>query len=226
MRNKTKENTMTQTLKRILFSAIAVIVLLTACLPQGQATPDPVEIANQIATSVALTVSAAQAQTQAAEPIATNTTLPTQTESVPPTATPLIPTATPFVIVPPTATLVVSSSSGGGGGVTVKPDYDCTPILNKPRDKTVFHKNDTFDIKWTIVNTGTKTIPAKHDVKYLSGPDMAPGQSPFELPVGIKPGESFVIDLDGEAPDKLGFHVMTWVMEGNMCYPYIAIIVE
>jgi hypothetical protein len=55
---------------------------------------------------------------------------------------------------------------------------------------------------------------------------MAPGQSPYEIPVDIKPGESHVIDLDGEAPDQLGFHVMTWVVEGNLCYPYIAIIVE
>jgi len=213
---------MTQPKSRFLLSAVAVIILITACLPQP-ATQDPQDTANQVATAVALTISAAQTQTQAAQPIPTNTTLPTQTESAPASPTPIIPSATPFVIVPPTATVVVS---GGGGGPVVKPDYDCTPILNKPRDNTVFHKNDTFDIKWTIVNTGTKSIPAKHDVKYLSGPNMAPGQSPFELAVAIKPGESFVIDLDGEAPDQLGFHVMTWVMEGNMCYPYIAIIVE
>lgn len=215
---------MIQTTKRILFSAIGVIVLLSACFPAPQPTQNPDEVANQVATAVALTISAAQAQTEAAQPIPTNTTLPTQTDSAPPSATPIIPTATPFVIVPPTSTL--APGGGGGGAPAPKPALDCTPVNNKPRDNTVFHKNDTFDIKWTIKNTGTKTIPAKLDVKYFSGPDMAPGQSPFELPEDIKPGETYVIDLDGAAPDKLGFHVMTWVVEGNLCYPYVAIIVE
>src|SRR3972149_4797550 len=159
---------MTQNPKRILVSAITAIFLLTACLP-GQATLSPEDIANQISTSVALPVAAQNAQTEAAAPIATNTTLPTQTEAVPFTETPIIPTATPFVIVPSTST-VSSGSSGGGGGTVIKPAYDCTPILNKPRDNTVFKKNEEFDIRWTIVNTGTKTIPAKQDVKYLSGP--------------------------------------------------------
>jgi hypothetical protein len=216
-----KEIRMTQYPKRILFSAITVIFLLAACLP-GQATQSPEDIANQISTSVALTVAAQNAQTEAAVPIPTNTTLPTQTEVVPPTETPIIPTATPFVIVPPTT---VSSGGGGGGGTVIKPALDCTPINNVPRDNTVFHKNDTFDIKWTLLNTGTKTIPAKLDVKYFSGPNMTPGQGPIETP-DIKPGGTFVIDLDGHAPAKKGFHVMTWVVEGNLCYPYIAIIVE
>lgn len=217
---------MTQTTKRILFTAMALIVLLTACLPQQQATPDPVEVANQVATSVALTISAAQAETEAAQPIPTNTTLPTQTDSAPPSPTPSVPTATPFVIIPPTLTLAPSSGGGGGGVPAPPPALDCTPVNNVPRDNTVFHGNDTFDIKWTIKNTGTRTIPARLDVKYFSGPNMTPGQSPYEIPVDIRPGETHVIDLDGEAPDQLGFHVMTWVVEGNLCYPYVAIIVE
>src|SRR5215510_6417537 len=99
----TKENTMIKPIKRVLLPAIAVVFIIAACFPQQQATPDPQEAANQIATAVALTVSAGQTQTQAAQPIPTNTTLPTQTESAP---TPTIPTATPFVIVPPTVTVV------------------------------------------------------------------------------------------------------------------------
>jgi hypothetical protein len=56
---------MTQITKRILFTATALIVLLTACLPQQQATQDPADIANQVATSVALTIPP-QTQTEAA----------------------------------------------------------------------------------------------------------------------------------------------------------------
>lgn len=219
---------MTANTKRILLTAFSILILLSACLPQGQATPDPAEVANQVATSVALTISAAQAQTQAAQPQATNTTLPTQTDSVLPTATPLIPSATAFVIVPPTATVVASGGGGGGGGAVVVPDYDCTPVNNRPRDLTVFKKGDEFDIKWTIVNTGTKTIPAKHDIKYFSGTVLmkVPTDTFREFGVDLKPGESVTIIIDAVAPAEKGKHVMTWVVEGNMCYPYIAIVVE
>jgi hypothetical protein len=217
---------MTQITKRILFSAMAAIVLLTACLPAQQPTQDPAEVANQVATAVALTVSAAQAQTEAAQPLPTNTTLPTQTDSVSPSATPIIPSATPFVIVPSTSTLA-SSGGGGGGAPAPKPALDCTPINNKPRDNTVFKKGEEFDIRWTLVNTGTKTIPAKLDVKYFSGPRlMKVAADTFrELPE-IKPGKSAEIIIDAVAPTEKGFHVMTWVVEGNLCYPYVAIIVE
>jgi hypothetical protein len=34
------------------------------------------------------------------------------------------------------------------------------------------------------------------------------------------------IIIDAVAPAEKGKHVMTWVVEGNMCYPYIAIVVE
>jgi hypothetical protein len=216
-----------KSMKRNVFSILAGLALLSACFPGQQATPDPVEIANQVATSVALTVSAAQAQTEAAQPVPTNTTLPTQTDSAPPSATPIVPTATPFVIVPPTSTL---APSGGGGGAPVSPPaLDCTPINNSPRDNTVFKKGEEFDIRWTIKNTGTRTIPAKLDVKYFSGPMMMknPADTFRELPE-IKPGDTAVIIIDAVAPVEKGFHVMTWRVEGNppLCAPYIAIIVE
>ncbi len=216
--------------KRILFTAFSILFLISACLPQPPATVDPQEVANQVATSVALTISAAQAQTEAAQPIATNTTLPTQTEVAPPSPTPLIPSATPFVIVPPTATLVVSGGGGGGGGggVVIQPDYDCTPVNNRPRDLTVFKKGDEFDIKWTIVNTGKKTIPAKHDIKYFSGTVLMkdPTDTFREFGKDLKPGDSVTIIIDAVAPVAKGKHVMTWIVEGEMCYPYIAIVVE
>lgn len=218
---------MTHTTRRILFAATALIVLLTACLPQQQATQDPVEVANQVATAVALTISAAQTQTEAALPLATNTTLPTQTDSAPASPTPVLPTATPFVIIPPTSTTGPSGGGGGGGAPAPAPALDCTPINNRPRDNTVFNRGDEFDIRWTIKNTGTRIIPAKLDVKYFSGPVMMkiPTDTVRELPE-IKPGETAVIIIDAVAPLERGFHVMTWRVEGDLCYPYVAIIVE
>jgi hypothetical protein len=210
--------------KRILFSTIVLIVLLGACAPAQAPTQDPAQIQSQIAESVAMTVAAQQ--TQAAEEQAqialSNTPLPTQTEVGLPSATPIVPTATPFVIVPPTTGPV---ASGGGGGVpVVKPELACDVIHQRPFDDTSFKPNDTFDVKWTIVNTGTKTWRAGLDLKYLSGPKMT-ATNTIELPQ-MKPGDQFDIVLDATAPKENGMQVMVWVLEGPICYPYVRIIVE
>lgn len=208
--------------KKFLFSAIALIVLLSACAP-AQPTQSAEEIANQVATSVALTVAAQNAQTQAAAsvvPPATNTTLPTQTEVAPPSPTAIIPTVTP-VVLPTTAS---SGGGGGGGGTVTQPDYACNPFPRLPRDNTIFHPNDEFDIKWTIVNTGKKTMRAGLDVKYNSGTKLT-STTFVELPE-LDPGDQAVVDFDAVAPEKEGTYIMTFVVEGQLCYPYTAIVVE
>lgn len=207
--------------KRILFSVIAVIFLLTACAPAVAPAPtqDPALVQQLIGQSVALTVAAQNAQTleaQALIPAATNTPLPTQTE-----AAPALPTATPFVIVPPTNTVVVSSGGGGSSFPAIKPEYDCTVTVQLPLDNALYKSNKDFDINWTIVNTGTKTMRAGLDVKYYSGPQMTTVTF-VELPE-IKPGGKYKVILDAKSPKKEGFHVMTWVVEGQLCFPYIAI---
>jgi hypothetical protein len=208
--------------KNFLLSAMAVMVLLAACQPPAAPTQSAGDLENEVATIVALTVAAQNAQTQAAvspTPEATNTTLPTQTDSAPPTPTLLLPTATPTVIVLPT-----SSSGGGGGGTTTQRDYSCDTIRRRPLDNTSYRPGDTFDIKWTIVNTGTKTMVAGLDLKYNSGTQMT-NRTRVELPE-LKPGAQFAVDFDAVAPNKEGTYIMTFLVEGGLCYPYVAIIVE
>jgi len=219
---------MNQSIKRILFTVMAVVLLLTACAPSAATAPtqDPVLVQQLIEQSVALTVAAQNVQTQQAIaliPAATNTPLPTQTAVDAPSPTPLIPTATPFVIVP--AAPVVSG--GGGGGSTAKAEYACDIIHQRPFDNTLYKPNKPIDIKWTIVNTGTKTWQAGLDLVYFSGPKMTtPASSvPIQLPE-MKPGAQFDVDLDAIAPETVGFHVMTWKLEGGFCYPYLAINVD
>jgi hypothetical protein len=216
---------MSSSKKRFLFGAVALIVLLTACLP-AQPTQDPDDAANQVATSVALTVAAQNAQTQAAvspTPVATNTTLPTQTsESVVPSPT-LVATLTAL----PTATAIAlptSVSGGGGGGTSTRREYSCDTIRRRPLDNTSYRPGDTFDIKWTIINTGTKTMVAGLDLKYNSGAQMT-SRTRVELPE-LKPGAEFAVDFDAVAPAKEGTYIMTFIVEGGLCYPYVAIIVE
>ena len=207
--------------KKILLFTLAMIFLLSACQP-ALPTQNPSDIADQVATSVALTVAAQNALTQAAPspvPAATNTMLPTQTEvGALPSPTPVLPTATAIVIVPPT------SVSSGGGGTTTKPQYACNPFPRTPRDNTIFRPNDSFDIKWTIVNTGTKTMQAGLDLKYDDGPQMT-ATTLVELPE-LEPGESTTVTFDAVAPSKEGTYIMTFSVEGSLCFPYTAIIVE
>jgi len=207
--------------KKILLFTLAMIFLLSACQP-ALPTQNLGDIANQVATSVALTVAAQSALTQAAPspvPAATNTMLPTQTEvGALPSPTPVLPTATAIVIVPPT------SVSSGGGGTTTKPQYACNPFPRTPRDNTIFRPNDSFDIKWTIVNTGTKTMQAGLDLKYDDGPQMT-ATTLVELPE-LEPGESTTVTFDAVAPSKEGTYIMTFSVEGSLCFPYTAIIVE
>ena len=210
--------------KNLLLGVVAMIVLLSACQP-AQPTQDAIDIENQVATSVALTVAAQNAQTQAAvspTPVATNTTLPTQTEVGVASPTPL-----PTLITLPTATVIVlptSNSGGGGGGTTTKPQYACDTIRRRPFDNTSFRPGDKFDIKWTIVNTGTKTMVAGLDLKYNSGTQMT-NRTRVELPE-LKPGAQFAVDFDAVAPSKEGTYIMTYLVEGQLCFPYVAIIVE
>lgn len=214
---------MNQPIKRVLFPMMAIIFLIAACAPAQAPTQDPAEIQRQIQESVALTVAAqnAQATEQQALIVPSNTPLPTQTEiGAVDTPTPLIPTATPFVIVPPTS----SSSGGGGGGTTVKPEYACDIIGQRPYDDTYFKPKDTFDVKWTIVNTGTKTWAKGLDLKYQTGPQMT-NINRIELPE-MKPGDQYSVVMDATAPADEGYQVMVWVIEGGFCFPYVRIIVE
>ncbi len=210
--------------EKILLGALAVIVLLSACQP-AVPTQDPEDAANQVATSVALTVAAQNAQTQAAvtpTAEATNTTLPTQTEEGAVASPTPLETATSLATA--TAIVLPTSSGGGGGGTTTQREYSCDTIRRRPLDNTSFRPGDTFDIKWTIVNTGNRTMVAGLDLKYNSGTQMT-SRTRVELPE-LKPGAQFAVDFDAVAPTREGTYIMTFVVEGQLCYPYVAIIVE
>ncbi len=206
-----------------------LVSLLAACAP-GQATLSPDEVAAQVATSVAMTVEAqgqiatAVALTIAAKETEQAASQPTPTLIPLETATSALLTATPF----PTATLFISGGGGGGGGGgsgAGSSEYACDPDIQKrPLDNTHFSKGETFDIKFTIKNTGTKTWPAGYDLTYFSGPNMAPAfPAVIELPE-MKPGDLFTVGpYDAIAPAEKGFHVMTFKLQGGFCWPYIAI---
>ena len=211
-----------QKANRSIYFLLALFLLLAGCTPSTPPTPSPEEVANQVATSVALTV-------QALDDIATSVAQTTEAQMPTEPAETEEPEPVPTSTNPPTATSIVivpTSGSGGGGGAPSKPQFACDIIHQRPFDNTVFRRNDPFDVKWTIVNTGTDTWPKGYDLTYFSGPHMIKNPVLIELPE-MKPGAQFVVPVfDAFAPNERGFHVETWKLQGGFCYPYIAINVE
>ena len=208
-----------------MFAMLVMAGLLAACAP-GQSPQQiqaqiqtgvamTMQAQNQVGTSVALTV-----ESQSAQSPGTAASAPTATVAVIPTLTPvLFTTPTAFVVASPAHT----GGSGGSGGS--KPNYDCDPDIGKrPWDNEVFNHGDKFDIKWTILNTGSQTWAAGKDLVYFSGPKMTTVTF-VQLPA-VKPGVSFSVVFDAKAPSAPGHYVMTWKLEGGFCWPYVAITVK
>ncbi len=208
-------------LKKFQFGmmVLAIVFLLSACIPGAiaeGATIDATQAAQLVETAVAQALDAQATQLAEVAPQATATLVPVEEatntpEPIPPTLT-LIPTL-PVVISTPTTVVIV-----GSGPV---PEYDCDPDIGKrPYDHQEFRPGDSFDIKWTIENTGTATWPAGYDLKYHSGPTMT---THGRVQLGeVKPGETVSVVFDANAPAEKGFQVMTWNI-GGFCYPYVAI---
>jgi hypothetical protein len=208
-------------MRKSLIVLAAFMLVLTACAP-GQ---NPADVQAQVETAVAQTMSAQDqiatsvAQTVAAQnPTSTSTAIPTATSGSLPTLTPVIPTVTPL------NTPSSGSGSGSGSGNNSTANYACDVISRRPRDNTEYNREADFDIKWTIVNTGTKTWPAGYDLKYSTGPHLVT-PTRIELPE-MKPKAQFDIVFDAKAPTQKGSHIMIWVVEGRLCFPYTAIIVK
>jgi hypothetical protein len=215
---------MNKTMRQVLLSTILILLLLSACAPAPAPTTDPNLINDQISTSVVLTVAAMNTATAQAQPLPTETPLPTATALDTPTA--VAPLDTPTAIVLPTSTVASSggSSSGGGGSSSSNSGYSCTSLNRKPADNTKFKPGAKFDIKWTIKNNGSKTMRAGLDLKFSNGDKLMPDKV-VELPE-MKVGDEYTVNFDAVAPDKAGTYIMAYMVEGGLCYPYTAIVVE
>jgi hypothetical protein len=217
---------MNKIIRQVLFTTIPFLLLLAACAPAPAPPPDQTLINSQVSTAVALTVASQNLDTAEAQPPATETALPTATVAVIDTPTLVVPLDTPTAIVLPTSTTSSGggSTTGGGGGTTSSSGYSCEAINRRPYDNTSYKPGEKFDIKWTIHNNGTKTMLAGLDLKYSNG-DKLMSNKTIELPE-LKPGAEYSVNFDAVAPDKAGNYVMVYMVEGGLCYPYTAIVVE
>lgn len=197
-------------LKKLLL-LISLAALLAACAPSSQqptadvqaqvntAVAGTMEVNERIERSVELTVAA---QSQPTEESANKNVALLQTATAIPTIVLTTPTSTPVPL-----------------------KYTCSVYKKKPRDNETFNKNQEFDVKFTVTNTGTRIWPKGVDFKFVGGTDVA-NPNRVEIPKALQPGQSYEIVLDGKAPDKKGYYVMTFLVDGPMCNGYIAINVK
>ncbi len=200
---------------------LALVLFIGACLPaapeqqeqQVQNTP-ALDTQSQINTAVAQTI---EAQNQ----IATAVALTTEAQyTATPTATLFtIPTLTPFIVLTPT-----TKPSGGSGGVPAKADYACDIIRLRPTAYTEINRGQDFDIKMTVVNTGTRSWYQGYDLKYAGGAVMTT-VTHVELPA-MAPGAKHEVIIDATAPAERGNQTMTWTVEGRLCFGYVVITVK
>ena len=218
---------------RFAYVALAAALLLSACIPSvspAGSTIDATQAAALVETAVAQALNAQATQIAASVPEASPTAVATNTPiPAPATLTP-IPTITPLVLAA-TATSASGGSSSGGGAITYPDACDeGVSATKKPYDLTVFKAGDPFDIKFTIVNTGTTTWAVGKDLFHVDGPDMTTAGFPFvELPE-MKPGDSFTVgpyDAIAPAANKNAVNQgMYFKLEGGFCWPYIVITVK
>jgi len=211
-----------------LGTIMLAVTLLAACGPTVAPTPDQAEIdaaintsvaqtieaQGEIATTVAMTVDAKEAEAAAVQP----SPMPSPTPMLP-TLTPVLPTATPF---PTSASSGGSGGSSGGGTTTYA--YSCDIIRQRPIDNTEFKRTNTFDVTFAILNNGTATWEAGKDLTLLGNPGNTITNPPgtIELPE-MKPGDVFTVGpFDAQAPDDPGHYVIDFKLQGGFCYPYVA----
>lgn len=192
---------------------MVLAILLAACLPSHQPA---VNVQDQVNTAVAGTMQANQQidraveQTVAAQNAAENAEAPADVEVVLQATTTNTPFADPSFTSTPTH-------------IPLK--YTCAIVNLKPRNGTTYRGGEEFQVKFKVINTGTRPWPIGIDVKYVSGSNLT-GTKRVEIPKALEPGQVYLVDLDGKAPTKSGYYMMTWLVDGPMCYGSIGINVK
>lgn len=223
-------------LKNFLLITFIFIIGLSACAPfQAAPAPESPVTEGTVEAMVAATLAAmddGRVETMVAatlDALPTSTPPATATESAAPTdeptATLVVLTAEPtFTLAPPTPLL------SGFGGTPVKREYSCSVFSQSPKDYKAMVPRQDFDMRWTLLNTGTKawTVDGT-DYKYLRGPKMHKYADVYDLTANVAPGGKLSISVDMVAPQEKGIHVTYWGLANgsqHFCQFYLIISVK
>ncbi len=243
-----KKQTTLRAFRKSTLIVLVLAALLAACAPAQSQEQNQ----SQVQTSVVLTV---QAQnnigTFVAQTVEAQSGQQVQQVEASPTSTDTpVPTLTPVIIPSPTPYSAPSSGGGGGSGgysgssPATGQDYHCSVIDQKPNDnspETILKTGDTLDVRWTILNDGTKTWDAGSPWMFYSSSVDSSVPSNYSLTMSsvglnsglasnVKPGDNVTLGIELTAPSSFDgrdpIHITTsWVLviEGSkkICHPWI-----
>jgi len=178
---------------KALYMLVIVVGLLSACnfpLSNSQSEEDAV------ATSVALTMAAVNAQIQ--QPSAT--TAPVQ----PTNTVPALPTNTQQVVT--TAPSVPTN--------TTQPCNQAMLVSESPLDDASFSPGTTFTKTWRFKNIGTCTWNTNYKLVFISGNAMG-GPATKNLTASVAPGGTVDIAISLTAPSSAGTYKGIWNLQGD-----------
>lgn len=200
---------------------VSLALMLTACLP----AQNSVDLESRVNTAVAQTLEARQQiEDSVAQTIAAQNSLFTPTLNVTATFERVrIVTDTPLP--PPTFPTFTPFPTDTPGPPVEQQAYSCFVDTRSPEYLEEIKAGGNFEIRWFVVNTGTRAWDSGLDLKYASGPKMTNPER-VEISKALKPGETYKISLNGKAPNLRGIQQMTWVVQGQMCYANVAITVK
>jgi len=166
--------------KRSLTMIILATLLLAACnFPMALSSEE-----ENVATTVAQTVEALEAEME-------------QPELVLPTIEQVVPTVTLMPTIKPEPTS------------TTTPCLYAAFVSETVKDNTVFSPGETFTKSWTLKNTGSCTWNKDYRIVFSSGNQMG-GPDKQNLPAVTAPGETVTIELELTAPSTAGTYKGVW----------------
>lgn len=221
--------------KRPILWAMFVLFVLSCAVPAGLATPVPptVEQISQadMATIIAGTANAAQAQTASALPTVTRTYTPTWTPSTTPTSTPtflyLLPTRTPIptdTVVPTLGTLVVVGSGTAATSIYKDVPWACLVTGSTPPRNAPVQPGKNFYVTWTVKNVGTKEwwnngIDFVYDAGYRTEQ-----RAIQDLSKTVYPGGSVTLRVLLTAPKRPDTYNVIWALKvGNKAFCHMKV---
>ncbi len=194
---------------------VLTAVLLSACAANNQ---EPTVNPDTIYTSAAMTVEAQLTEAAKLNPtstvtvmIPTETATPTVTVSNAGNTTPGG-TANPLV----TSTISMLPTFTGTAPVVSAPKGKYEVVGQSPADETKIAPGTTFEMSWTIKNTGTDTWQKDFTIQFFSGNRIGGGiftDNSYDFGKEVKPGETITLTVEMSVPDTEDTYYSWWKLK-------------
>jgi hypothetical protein len=104
---------------------------------------------------------------------------------------------------------VSPKSTDGTGGVYTS-SYSCALLNQKPKDWVTMKPRQSFDMIWTVQNTGPKWYSNTVEFRYLWGAKMQTHGDIFGIDNSVGRGKKTKLFVDMVAPKTPGTYPITW----------------